>query len=372
MTRLLQGVVWLLIVVVVAGCNISGPDTRPTATDEVEVIATVASSPAPTGTATAVEATPVATRRVVEVATVLPSDTPAPPSPAVTATSTSLYIEYFVQEGETLFYIIQLPEHGYGYEPNVAATVVALNDNISNADGLRPGQTILIPRPTLTPTPVNAEATQALLESIGVDNSSGAELQAGSSVGCHDVVANDSMVGIAVQYNTTLEILSDLNRNLNWSGCNFTQPSGGPDCGPALGIGQCIRVPFPTPLPTKIPTPSGDETATPTATKMAPRLLHPVDGDNVGSVGLVLQWVGLSGMGSEDVYLIELIDQTLKQELRDVTKTNAYRVPEAFAPVDGQPHLVQWRVSVARQDNQDRYFIVGAQGEWRSFRWQSK
>ena len=131
MTRLLQGVVWLLIVVVVAGCNISGPDTRPTATDEVEVIATVVSSPAPTGTATAVEATPVATRRVVEVATVLPSDTPAPPSPAVTATSTSLYIEYFVQEGETLFYIIQLPEHGYGYEPNVAATVVALNDNIS-------------------------------------------------------------------------------------------------------------------------------------------------------------------------------------------------------------------------------------------------
>lgn len=357
------------ILILASACNIGVPDARVSATPEIELIATLPPSPRPSPTATVV--TPIATRPVIELATAALSETAAPTALTASATPTARFLEYLVNEGETLFYIIQLPQHGYGYEPNVAAAVVALNDNLRNADDLRPGQTILIPRPTLTPTPVDAEATQALLASLGVDNSSGAELQAGSAVGCHDVIANDSMVGIAVQYNTTLEILSDLNRNLNWSGCNFTQPSGGPDCGPALGIGQCVNVPFPTPLPTKVPTPTGAETATPTPTMAAPRQLYPPAGDDVPAGGLTLRWLGLAGISDADVYLVEIVDQTQNREHRDVTRANAYRVPAAFSPADNRPHIAQWRVSVAGQDDQGRYYLVGAPGAWRSFTWAS-
>ena len=269
-----------------------------------------------------------------------------------------------------MFYILQLPQHGYGYEPDVAATVVALNDNIPNADSLRGGITILIPRPTATFTEVGVEATQELLATIGADDSSGAVLPAGATVGCHPVLAGDSMVSIAVEYRITLEILSDLNRDVNWSGCNFTQPSGGPDCRPTLRIGECIRVPVPTPLPTRFPTPTGDETATPTATKLAPRLLYPPDGAILTPEPLIIRWVGLSGMNEVDEYLIELVDQTINQSLRQVTRANSYRVPDAFMPNDGQAHTVQWRVTVARQFGAGTYHYVGAQGDWRIFHWQ--
>ena len=276
-------------------------------------------------------------------------------------------------EGETLFYILQLPQHGYAYEPQVAATVVALNDNILNADSLIGGITILIPRPTATATAAGALATEALLATIGLDDSSGAVLHSGATVGCHDVVAGDSMVSIAHRYNTTLEILSDLNQGeVNWYGCNFKEPAGGPDCRPTLNIGQCVRVPQPTPLPTKAPTPTGDETATPTATKLAPRLLYPADGDIVPPGSLTVHWVGVAGLNPSEEYLLEIIDQTSNRAFRQVTKANSYRVPDAFAPADGQTHIVQWQVTVARKNEQNEYYYAGAPGETRAFEWQSQ
>lgn len=358
-----------LLLLLAAGCNIGRPAATPSPTAEWQRLATsefatATAIPPPLPTAAAASPT-------VQVATAAPTATEPPPSPSATPTATSIYIEYVVQEDETLFYILQLPQHGYGYEPAVAATVVALNDNIPNADSLRGGISILIPRPTATFTEVGIEATKELLATIGADDSSGAVLPAGAVVGCHDVLAGDSMVSIAVQYRITLEILSDLNRDVNWSGCNFTQPSGGPECRPTLRIGQCIRVPAPTPLPTKFPTPSGAETATPTATKLAPRLLYPPDGAVLPPAPLTLLWVGLSGMSADDEYLIELVDQTTNQSLRQVTRANSYRVPQAFIPADGQTHTLQWRVIVARQFENGVYQYVGAEGDWPTFQWRS-
>ncbi len=359
-----------LMLTLLCACNIQPPGPRPSPTVEVQPIETRTATPAPAATSTATATSAASpTAAVIELATAAPSPSPKPENEAAPLSPTPEYLEYLVQEGETLFYIIQLPQHGYGYEPSVVAAVVALNDNLRNADDLRPGQTILIPRPTLSPTPVNAEATQAVLAAIGLDSSSGAALKAGSVVGCHQVIANDSMVGIALEYNTTLEILSDLNRNLSWQGCNFTLPSGGPGCGPALSIGLCVRVPLPSPVPTKIPTPSGDETATPTPTKMAPRLLYPAADAEAPPGALTVQWLGISGLGAGDVYLIELVNQTLQSEHRAVSRANAYRLPLALAPQAGQAEVWQWRVSVARQDSQGRYYLVGAPGNWRAFRW---
>lgn len=258
---------------------------------------------------------------------------------------------------------------GYGYQLEVAQAVVALNQSMSSIDFVPVGQTILIPRPTATFTPVGAEATAETLASIGIDSDTG--LTTGSIVGCHTVVANETMVSIAERYNTTLEILSDLNSQLNWSGCNFTLLAGGEDCVPILNIGACINVPQPTPIPTRFPTPTGHETPTPTATKLAPRLLYPADGAIISGNNLMLEWVGLSGLGEDDVYLVELIDQTSSRDHRQRTRANSYRVPASLAPTDGRDHSMQWRVTVARQNPQGLYYYVGEQGKWRRFQWLS-
>lgn len=361
----------LFLIMVAAGCNISAPNAVPSPTVEIEAIASAL--PQPSATDTQIHSAPTPSSPPVYVVTQEPPETDIPPSPAPLPTATSPFIQYLVQEGETLFYIIQLPQHGYSYEPNVVETVVALNSNIRNADSVIGGITILIPRPTATATAAGAQATQALLATIGLDDSSGALLESGATVGCHNVLAGDSMVTIAHNYNTTLEILSDLNRGeVNWYGCNFKEPAGGPDCRPTLNIGQCIRVPQPTPLPTKIPSPTGHETATPTATQPAPRLLYPADGDVVEPGPLTVHWVGVTGLNPADEYLLELIDQTSNAAFRQVTRANSYRVPDAFVPADGLAHVVQWQVTVARQNEQGAYFYAGAPGQVHTFEWQSR
>ncbi len=361
-----------LLAALLAACNINtAPRPIVSPTTERQAPPTVPPSATATVPATATAPpTPLSASPTAQATTAAPTATLAPPTSPATATAP--YFEYVVQEGETLLYIIQLPQHGYGYEPDVAATAVALTDGLRSADAVRVGQTIRIPRPTLTPTAVGAAATQALLATIGADDSSGAILPQGSAIGCHEVVANDTMVSIAVQNSTTLEILSTLNRDVNWFGCNFTEPSGGENCNPLLDIGQCVRVPLPPPTATEFPTPTGNETATPLPTKSAPRLLYPAAGASVPPGSLTLQWLSLSGMQPAEVYLIELIelmDQSDNQQYRWVTSATAFTVPAELAPPRGQTRALQWRVSVAQETAPTGYAYAGALGAWHSFQW---
>ena len=140
---------------------------------------------------------------------------------------------------------------------------------------------------------------------------------------------------------------------------------------PILNIGACINVPQPTPMPTRFPTPTGNETVTPTATKLAPRLLHPAPDAVISSGDLLLEWLGVSGLADEDVYLVEIVDQTDSRDYRQRTRANSFRVPASFAPSDGREHSLQWRVTVARQNPQGMYYYVGEQAAWRRFLWRS-
>lgn len=370
MTRSPITFLMLLIAAVASACNINAPDTKFTPTLERELLVTVTRQSIATATVKPPEV-PTA-EPTLRIAMATDTATPIPATATVTPTPTSTYFEYVVQQNDSMFYVIQLPQHGYGYEPQLAETVVALNDNIIDMNVLPVGSTILIPRPTLTATAVGASATQSTLATIGVDDSSGAILPSGAAVGCYEVESGDSIVAIAERYNTTLEVLSQLNQAVSWAGCAFTEPSGGPDCKPNIQIGQCVYVPLPTPLPSKTPTPTGNETATPTATHMAPRLLYPVEGAEIPYGPLRLLWVGTSGMNAADEYLVELIDQTANESLTRATAANDLPVPAEFAPDDGQSHVILWRVSVARADSQSYYHYVGAQGNWRIFEWKSR
>ena len=360
----------VLLCCVLAACNIrqQQPIPSPAPTETGRLAPTVRASAVP-ASATALPS-PAPASATLEVQAVEPSILPTSNAKPAPASPTSLYVEYTIGEGETLFYILQLPQHGYGYEPNVAATVVALNENIPNADSVRGGITIRIPRPTARPTAPGAAATEELLATMGFDTSSGTTLAVGAGVGCHEVVAGDAIVGIAVQHGTTLEILHSLNQELNWFGCNFTLPSGGANCAPNLSIGQCVNVPLPTPLPTAFPTPSGAETATPTATAPAPQLLAPIEAAELRAESLVLQWLGISGLQKQDEYLVEIDIPSRGETLRQVTRANSFIVPAALEPEGDGAVELRWRVSVARKDAQGVYRYVGGIGNWRGLRWQ--
>ena len=141
-----------------SACNIGNPAATMTPTIEQEEIATA--KPPLVATAKALPSATDTRMPPLEIATATATDTAAPPTPTRIATATSAFFEYVVQEDDTLFYIIQLPQHGFGYDLEVAATVVALNENISHIDLLPPvGNTIFIPRPTSTATAVGASAT---------------------------------------------------------------------------------------------------------------------------------------------------------------------------------------------------------------------
>lgn len=368
----------MIALLVLDACNFNTPDTIPTPTVQLEVTFTPTPLPTLTPTDTPLPDTNTPDAEIVPstqplLATSTETATAAPPTNTPMPTETSGPFEYTIQQDDTLMYIIQLPQHGYGYDLGVAQQVVELNENMSSIDFLPPvGSTILIPRPTITATPEGGEMTATRLSDLGVSSTTGAPLLLGSNVACYDVQENDSLVSIATEYNTTLEILSGLNPDLFWFGCDFKLPSGGPSCSPNIQIGQCINVPQPTPVPSFTPTPSGNETITPTPTYPAPRMLYPVNGVTVPPGQFDLQWVAVTGLTTGDEYLVEITDMTTGQKMLQTTSSTSFRLPESFVPADGQSHTVQWRVSVARKNESGVYGYVGGAGDWRAFEWSSE
>lgn len=375
-----KSVLWALLmslsVVFLGACNITSP--QPTPTVEVLVTttetATVEVTATETATATAVELPPPTVAPPIQVVTAPPEVAAIVPTAEPTPTETPAPYVHVIREGETLGSIVQLQPWGYPFDMAVINAVVALNDNIVNADILPPpGNEILIPRRTATPIPEGIELTLTSDASIGLgERVGGVVLAQGAITGCHNVVEGETLVGIADIYNTTLEVISQLNQNLNWFGCNFTQYSGGPNCNPIIRLNQCITVPLPTPIPTHTATPSGRETATPTPTLSPPRLVFPPDGAVAPAGIFALQWVSVGILQDDEVYLVELQDTTNGTNWSQITRGTSMVLPSSLVPTDGQTHTIQWRVGVGRELDGGRIEYRGGIGNWRTFQWQSR
>jgi LysM repeat protein len=346
-----------------AGCNFT---PLPQATPTVEALTpTIEASITPSPAETAV------IEPLVESPT--PSFTPAPPTETWTPTVTPGPYEHTIKEGDSLITIVQI----YGYTDlsvgpgSVISNVVALN-NLRNADSLPPpGNVILIPRQTATPTPGN-DATAVVVQATSAASAPVVTLPGNASINDYIVQPNDTFIGIAQQLNTTIEVLAVLNPEVNIFGCNFEIPSGGPSCNPSLQIGQVLKVPAPTPTPTLSPTPSGSETPTLTPTYKAPMLVYPPQ-DAIAPPGVFsLQWVSTGVLRPEEVYLVEVSDETTGQVFRQVTKNTSLPLPEEMIPADGQIHLIKWTVRIATPNEQSVYRPIGGAPEIRSFSWQSR
>ena len=362
--------VLLAVSVLLSGCNIT--TTSPTAT--IEPIVEITNSPSPTATIR-LEVTPSppppSPTEPVTVQLYTPSPTPTLfPTETLLATETPGYWEHVVQLGETLGYIIQQSPYDYPYDQAVIDAVVRLN-NIPNPDNLLVGSTIQIPRPTPTPITASGEATSVFSTSRVVNAGT---LPENTVYGCHPVQQGETAVGIVEQYGgLTLALLSQLNDDVDFGGCDFESPSGGPNCNPFISEGQCLIVPFPTPTPTPSPTPSGNETATPTPTFAAPNMIYPPQ-NGIALPGIViLQWVSVGILQPEEYYLVRVVDVTSgAQPWLGITKSTSIALPETLIPSDGQTHSVEWSVLVGKANEQGLYVPVSGVGNPRTFQWQSR
>ncbi len=346
-----------IVLFALAAC--SPPSPIATQTAIVEALVPPSPVPSTTPSVTATQAAPVITPSLSPSPSLLPPTETPLPSP------TQGPVEYIIQPGDTLGFIIQQPPFNYR-SFDVIREILRLNPTIPNADRLPPpGTIILIPLPTLTATSEVTSLTataQAVIPQVN--------LPVSTNITAHTVREGETILGIAEQYRTTLRILNDLNPELIFINCDFSIPSGGESCSVLIGVGTPVFVPAPTATPTLSPTPSGLETATPTPTFAAPLVSFPPQAAVIqGNATFSIQWVSVGVLLPGQVYLVQFESVADGVTFNDVTRANSYRVPPTLAPANEQSRDIRWRVSVAQQNPDGLYDIIGATGEWRSFTW---
>ena len=356
----------LLICAALTGCNFSPSQeggVSPTV-ERIEITNFASVTPSLTATLEATESS-----LAVETATA--TFTVGPPTLPPLPTETLGPYEHTIRQGETLGAIIQF----YNYRDfSVIDEIVRINENIPNADRL-PGEgaVILIPRQTATPTPEDFTPAPDVFVGAGVAPTSPATgLNVDAPIIQHTVIEGQTIVDIAVQYFTTLEVLAVLNPDISFDGCNFEIPSGGPNCGPLLSVGQLVLVPAPTPTPTLSPTPSGNETSTPTPTYAAPVVISPPQGASVPGGVFRLEWVSVGVLQSDEVYLVQITDAATGQVFNNITRSTAMQLPVSMIPTDGQSHQINWTVTVARPNPDGVYQVTSGAPEIRTFNWLSQ
>lgn len=358
-------ILMVVLVGLLAGC---GGTAVPTATPSATA------SPAAMAQVPTVTQTPLPTVPPVQVESPTPTFSPEPPTLTLPPSPTPGPYEHTVEASDTLLYVIQL----YGYTDlstgpgSIAAEVVSLNGMFSADIMPAPGTVLLIPRQTATPTPAN-EATAVIAAATGTAEAPNVVFSSGTTFFDYTVEEGDTIVGIAAEYGVTLEQIAQLNTDLNFSGCVFEIPSGGPRCIVPLGVGQIVRLPAPTPTPTFSPTPSGSETPTATPTFSSLGLLFPPRNADVAAGVLTLQWVGAGVLQSEQSYLVQVTDVTAgSTQFTGLTRSTSFTLPDSLIPASGEPHTINWTVFIVEPNGQGAYRPIGGPSEVRSFTWQSR
>jgi LysM repeat protein len=234
----------------------------------------------------------------------------------------------------------------YAFDVSVRS-ILELND-LSSECLLSVGTVLKIPRPTPTSSPeptatlLPAEATEKACDRIS-----------------YTVEANDTLAGIALNYNVELQAIKEFN----------SMPSDTVFIGQVLTIPLCRRLPTPGPTPTPTPPPPYP----------APNLLLPRDGEyfSLANDSVTLQWASIGQLRENEFYQVvveDLTDSSGTKRLVGYATDTKYIIPATFRPNDGLPHILRWVVSVVRQTGTDDngkpiYVSGGASSDRRHFSW---
>ncbi|MDK2981479.1 MAG: hypothetical protein PWQ55_1826 [Chloroflexota bacterium] len=242
------------------------------------------------------------------------------PTPTTTSTPEPTFtplppVEYTIQENDSCLSI------AYYYDVTMKS-ITDLNNLDADCGVLSVGQTILIPQPTPTASPV---ATTTL----SIDQATEEACQKIT----YNVGENDTLSGIAANYNVSVETLKTYN--------GLTSNN--------IYSGQSITIPLCERLPTEGPTP----TATNPPPYAAANLLLPADGAvfTASNDTITLQWAAVPGMLEGESYAVTIEDLTEGQgkKLVDYANDTKYIVPVSFRPTASTPHVIRWWVQPVRQ-----------------------
>jgi LysM repeat protein/ribosomal protein L40E len=277
-----------------------------------------------------VSATPTITQTLEPspTATLWPTETPLPPT------------EHTISLNETCIGLAAF------YEVSVRS-IIELNPGLQ-CDLLTVGTVILIPHPTPTPTAPPtatlspAEATDAACDRI-----------------TYTVKANDTLSGIAANYNVEMQAIMEYNGMSRETVFE----------GQVLIIPLCRRLPTPGPTPTPTPPPP----------YLAPNLLLPLDGApfTLANDTVALQWAAIGALRENEYYQVIIVDVTEGSGTRRIeafAKDTKYIVPTTFRPHEAIPHVFRWWVTTVRQtgtdpDGNPLYDSAGATSVARVFTW---
>ena len=362
-------------------------------------------APAAQPTATLPSAQPSAPALVIQTNTPAPSPvlaTVTPLPPTATNTPTPGPCTHKVKPGDDLISIVMACGHR---SLDVLPLVLQMN-NLSGANMIQVGQNIMVPWPTPTgqapagtEQPASTQAADAstdsgsaitalnLLDTPTVADIPGLEIASLPTLGpptvaptatllpgvmWYTVQPNEDIAGIAFEFDTNVQVLSQLNPEITFSQCDYGNPAGGPDCQVFISAGQKVRVPAPTPTASLSPTLSGSETATPTLTPTynAPSALSPADHALFRSDELVtLRWVTSGTLSAGDTYRVQVQDLTSGQDYSSDTTDLSFILPSDWQGQNGQRHDYRWTVSVISLANPDQpYFTT----EPRLFTWEGR
>jgi len=299
------------------------PGPRPTPTPLPTSTATFTRTPTPTSTAT----------------------------PTITPTPTPSFYVHVVEAGDTLIAIALK----YGV---LLDTILDAND-LSEDDLLHIGQKLIIP---LGPEVDLPTATATRLPSTGFN------------IITHTIQAGDTLLGIALLYDTTVADIVEANG------------LSGPD--EILNIGDVLVIPSEAAIPTPV-TPTLTPTATPTQTPLpsptpaepsptprftlpAPLLLAPPNDALIEGETTLLNWASIGILGDDTWYVVRI--HTARNGEPEVTreawvKSTSWRVPEDVAPETGTTQRYRWDVTVAQRTGEEAGKDLSPRSEIRTFRW---
>ncbi|MBN1679913.1 MAG: LysM peptidoglycan-binding domain-containing protein [Anaerolineae bacterium] len=390
-----------LIVVLLVGIGIGimvgrfgGGDSEPGNDGEVRIenMTTLPPTVPPTATLRESVGSPTVTptlRATMALVTV----TPAPPTPTITPTPGPCF--QTAQSGDTVYGMAVRCGH---VDLAVVDLILEIND-MESPNELQVDQVLEIPWPTPTPGSESA-APPADVSLVALENATAGVTEGTPEVllnefGTPDVLATyqyaeptlrpgqawhtvqvgETIIGIAVLYDTNVETLSQINPEVPFLQCDYSFDSGGPNCSVMLYDGQRLRVPVPLPTTTPTPSPEGTLTPTPsiTPTFNAPFPNNPENGAHFNADEMVtVRWGGTGTLAENERYLIRVHDLDTDKEYTALVTELSVILPADWQPDDGSTHTVEWAVSVVAVDAQNNLVSEGHATESRQFTWDSR
>jgi len=273
-------------------------------------------------------------------------ETPPTPTPEPTR-----FLTHIVKAGENLISIAT----DYG---TTVEAIMEVNP-IEDARSLRTGQELIIPLVGSVggPTPAPGAPTAP---------------PRGTEVVIHVVQTGEGLLGIALQYDTSVEVIMAAN--------NITDAQW-------IFAGQELLIPLGTPTPVPTPTPRPTPTPTPGPPYEAPDLLDPAEGEifRGEEAGIVLNWASVGILAEDEWYILRLrlMAEPIYQHPSVWTKTTSWRVPASLHPsallktdlsVGAESYLFRWDVTVVRHtgtrpDGKPDGIAISPMSVTRSFFW---